>query len=107
MPCTCEITEVSPNNDYAIRITGLVDVDESELNSGIVTYQIYDTDDTLVIGASGTISPDGSGGNYTGTIDKTIIDLLTLGYEYIVRITGTQSGADFEIDIPLIVKRRR
>lgn len=110
MSCdVCEYTDAYLNNDHVIEIDnlrGLIAGVSTQLNSAAITYQIYDMDNTAIAGASGSVTAVGSGGDYREDIDKTIMNLLEEGHEYDIRITGSQSGADFEFNIPILVKKR-
>lgn len=110
MSCdVCEFTDVYLNNDHTLSIDdlrGIISGVSTQLDTAIVTYQVYDLDGTLIVGANGTIAPIGTGGDYTEEVDKTKINLLSLGGEYNITISGSQSGADFEFNIPIRVKKR-
>lgn len=100
----CNSTDVYLNNDAELTLDS-ISVDGVTLDTATVTYEIYDSSDEAVDGASGTFTAMGTG-NYSIVVDKTIIALLTEGQEYTVRITGSQTGTDFEFNIPILVKRR-
>lgn len=110
MSCdVCEFTDVYLNNDHTIEIDnlrGLIAGVSTQLNAATITYQIYDMDDTLIVGANGVLTAVGTGGDYREDVDKAKINLLDVGGEYNVTIVGSQSGADFEFNIPIRVKKR-
>lgn len=103
---SCEIEDIYFNNDHTLTIDGLKDANDAEMNSATITYAFYDSDGTAVSGASGSMTAVGTGGDYTATIDQAIIDPLISGNEYTVRITGAQSGTDFEFNITTRIGRR-
>lgn len=105
----CEFTDVYINNDHTLSIDnlrGIIAGVATQLNTATVTYQVYDLDGTLIVGASGSLTAVGTGGDYTEEVDKVKINLLSVGGEYNITISGSQSGADFEFNIPIRVKKR-
>lgn len=105
-PSDCDITDVYYNNDHSLTLSDLT-ADGTYLNAATVTYQIYDLDNTAVTSATGTLTLNGTaGGDYQVTIDKTIINLLTVGQEYRIQVSGTEDTADFEFNLYIRVKRR-
>lgn len=100
------MTNAYINNDHTLSVTGLVDTQGNTLDSASITYQIYDADDEAVSGASGTLTQDGTSGDYAAEVDQSIIDLLTEGGEYTIRVSGSDGGYDFEWDIPIRCVRR-
>lgn len=107
MSCDCDTVYAYFNNDHVLTITGLLDASSNPLNSATVTYQFVDSDGDNVAGATGSLTPTGSGGNYSADIDKTIIDFLTDGQEYSLRVTGSQGGTDFEFNLLVVIPKRR
>lgn len=105
MSCECPTTSVYFNNDHLLVVEDLT-ANGAEVNTATITYQIYESDDDIVVGASGSLNALGTGGNYSVTVDQAIFDLLDNGEEYTIRVTGAQSGLDFEFNIPIIVRRR-
>lgn len=101
----CDVTDVYLNNDHVLTLDNL-QYNGTSQNTSTVTFQIYDCDGTAVSGANGTLTAVGSGGDYTVTIDKATINLLIEGQEYYIRITGVESGVDFEFNLLIRVKRR-
>lgn len=98
-------TEAYFNNDHELTVTNL-ETAGSSLGDATITYQIYDSENEAVSGASGTLINVGTSNDYSATVDKTIINLLSSGEEYTIRITGSDSGYDFEFNIPIVAKRR-
>lgn len=108
MSCACTVVNLGYNNGYRLRLTGLVDFNDVEQNSATVTFQIYDDSGTAVTNANGSFTADGTGGNYTGIITPTILDLLDEDQEYQVRVEVTASGTgyDAEFTIGILPGRR-
>lgn len=105
-PSDCDIVDVYYNNDHSLTLSDL-EADDTPLNAATVTYQIYDTDDEAIDGATGTLTLNGTaGGDYQVTIDKTTINLLTVGQEYRIQVSGVENTADFEFNLYIRVKRR-
>lgn len=107
MSCSEEITTVYKGNDHTINLSDVLS-GTSYINSADVTFQIYDSEDEEVSGASGTLTIDGTGGDYEGTIDVSVIDLLTVGEEYRIQVSGEQTSGDYEFEFNdrIIVQRR-
>lgn len=104
-----EYVDLYLNNDHTLLIDnlqGYLNGTLSQLNTATADFQIYDMDDVLIVGASGSLTPVGSGGDYKVHVDKTIANLLTKGNEYRIAVSGVQSGADFEFNLYVRVKRR-
>lgn len=105
MSCTA-CTDVYINNDHVLKIDNLRDSEDVNIDNATITYAFYDLDDTEVVGATGTMTAVGAGGDYTGSIDQAIIDLLDSGEEYWCRVTGASGTVDFEFNVLVKVKRR-
>jgi len=104
---SCEFTNVYFNNDHRIVIEGLEDADGTEINDATITYEIFDSENTAVSGTTGTLTAEGTGGNYNKEVDKAVWNLLTSGGEYYVRLTGSSGTLDFEFEVPVRIGRRR
>lgn len=100
------MTSAYINNDHTLTVSGLGTAAGGDLDSAEIDYQIYDSNDNVVSGTSGTLTQIGTSNDYTAEIDKEVINLLTLGEEYTVRVTGSDTGYDFEFDIPIRFVRR-
>lgn len=107
MSCECTTTDVGFNNGYRLTISSFKDFDDTYINDGTFTYQIYDLDGTAVSGASGSFTADGSLGAYTATITPDILDLLTEGEEYDVRALGIATGTGYQIELSTRIKAVR
>jgi hypothetical protein len=100
------MTSAYINNDHTLTVSGLATASGVVLENAEIDYQIYDSDGVAVPGTSGTLLQVGTSNEYTSEIDKEVINLLTLGEEYTVRVTGSDTGYDFEFDIPIRFVRR-
>lgn len=102
-----QFVDVYRGNDHTLDLNDVAS-NSTAINDATVTYQIYDMeDDSAVSGASGTIAISGTGGDYTGEVDKSIIDLLTIGHEYRIQVDGLVSGTyDFQFNEYIRVRRR-
>lgn len=102
----CQFTDAYLNNDGYLLVSDLVDREGTELTSATLTYEIYDADGTAVAGASGSLTQIGTSNEYSADIDKDIINLLTSGEEYYIRIIGSQDEVDFEFSVLIRATRR-
>lgn len=100
-----QFTDVYVGNDHEIDLTDVASGDV-ELTSATITYQIYTLENEAVSGASGSLPLDGTGNDYSAVIDKDIIELLEVGNEYRIEVTGVQSNYNFEFNDYIRVKRR-
>lgn len=102
------MTEAYLNNDHTLTVSGLeTALDGTDLTNASITYQIYDSDNVAVAGANGVLSQIGTSNDYTTEVDKAIMNLLDNNEEYVVRVTGSDGGYDFEFDVEISVTRRR
>lgn len=105
MSCECSGSVIYKNNDHLIELTDLT-VNGVALSGASPTFQIYDSDDTEVSGASGTLTEVGTSGDYSAELDTTITQLLTKGEEYRICVSGSHNGADFEFNLTVTIERR-
>lgn len=102
---SCEFSNAYLNNDHTLTLETLTG-NGTALTSATVNYQIYDSEDTAVSGASGTLTNVGTSNDYSTEVDQDIVNLLTSGSEYTIRVSGSQGGYDFEFNLPIRAKRR-
>lgn len=76
-------------------------------NAATVTATLYDSAGSAVSSFTSInmVYLAGTNGNYRGTVSQTFNPSPST--EYILKIDGTESGADIHIEIPCTVKVRR
>lgn len=107
--CGCSLFTAWRGNDFVLLLeglTGYIAGVQTVLNGATIVYEIYDSEGDAVAGTSGSMTSLGSGGNYDAIIDKDVLALLTLKNDYEVRVTGFQSSADFEFNLPFTYSKR-
>lgn len=78
-------------SDHTVALTGMA-VGATYLNAATVSYALTEADGDAVSGGTGTLSyVAASNGNYTGTIESTVADLLTENALYNLTITFAES----------------
>lgn len=87
-------------NDKTLSVTGLA-YNGSAINDATVTYAIKTAAGTTV--ASGTLTPAGSGGDYSKVIESAVTGLFVDGAKYVQEITivsGSRDAFDRNVFIP-------